>query len=165
MEANTEKHRLDRKVDTKTPEYRAERAKALKLACREEVVKKDVIAVDESTELQFKDEEASRNWEQWVKANSKDEYSLAVVTYARRFGKYMQHLMEKHNKTVVDIAKNASYVSNIDGITKFMYGCAVSILAQCWKYGEELRKWHNKEWGQEAPDAVVNPALLAIATN
>lgn len=111
MEANTEKHRLDRKVDTKTPEYRAERAKALKLACREEVVKKDVIAVDESTELQFKDEEASRNWEQWVKANSKDEYSLAVVTYARRFGKYMQHLMEKHNKTVVDIAKNEMYQS------------------------------------------------------
>ena len=165
MEANAEKHRLEREAYMKTPEYRAERAKALKLACRRETVEKCVIAVDESTELQFKDEEAAKNWEQWVEVNSKDGYSLGVVTYARRWGKYMQHLMEKHNKTVVDIAENASHVSDIEGITGFMYGCAVSMLAQCWKYGEELRKWHNKEWGQEDTDGVVNPAVLTIATN
>lgn len=165
MEAIAEKHRLEWEAYMKTPEYRTERAKALKLACRREIVEKDVITVDESTELQFKDEEAAKNWEQWVEVNSKDPYSLCVVTYASRWGKYMQHLMEKYNKTVVDIAENASHVSDIEGITGFMYGCAVSILSQCWKYGEELRKWHNKEWGQEDTDGVVNPAVLTIATN
>lgn len=165
IEANAEKYRLEREAYMKTPEYRAKRAKALKLACRRETVEKDVIAVDESTELQFKDEEAAKNWEQWVEVNSKDRYSLGVVTYARRWGKYMQHLMEKHDKTVVDIAENASHVSDIEGITGFMYGCAVSMLAQCWKHGEELRKWHNKKWGQEDTDGVVNPAILTIATN
>ncbi len=152
MKANAEKYRLEREAYMKTPEWRAERAKALKIANRRETVEKEVIAVDESTELQFKDEEAAKKWEQWVEINSKDRYSLGVVTYARRWGKYMQHLMEKHNKTVVDIADNASHVSDIEGITGFMYSCAVSILAQCWKYGEELLRWHNKARGYE--DAV-----------
>lgn len=162
MEANAEKHRLEREAYMKTPEYRAERAKALKIANRREAVEKDVLAVDESTELQFKDEEAAKNWEQWVEINSKDPYSNGVVTYARRWAKYMQHLMEKHNKTVAEIADKASHVSDIEGITGFMYGCAVGVLAQCWKYGEELRKWHNKEWGQEDTDGVVNPAVLTV---
>jgi len=43
-----------------------------------------------------------------------------------------------------------------------MYGCAVSMLSQCWKYGEELRRWHNKEWGHEDTDGIVNPAVLTI---
>lgn len=42
-----------------------------------------------------------------------------------------------------------------------MYGCAVNILAQCWKYGEELRKWHNKEYNYNG-NGVVNPAVLTI---
>lgn len=143
MEANAQKHRLKEEAYMKTPEYCTE--KALKLVCCKEIIEKDVIAVDEATELQFKDEEAAKNWEKWVADNSKDRYSLAVVTYARRLGKYMQYLMERHNKTVVDIVENASCASDIEGITDYMYGCAISMLEQCWKYGEELSKWHNKE--------------------
>ena len=88
---------------------------------------------------------------------------MSVVTYASRWAKYMQFLIENRNKTVFDIADNISYAAVIDGITGFQYGCAVSILADCWKYGEELRKWHNKEWGREEVDGVVNPAVLTIA--
>ena len=71
--------------------------------------------------------------------------------------------MAKHSKTVAEIAKSASHTADIEGITGFIYGCAVSVLADCWKYGEELHKWYNKEWGQEDTDGVVNPALLTIA--
>ena len=42
-----------------------------------------------------------------------------------------------------------------------MYGCAVSILSECWEYGEELRKWHNKKYNHGG-DGVVNPAVLTI---
>jgi hypothetical protein len=42
-----------------------------------------------------------------------------------------------------------------------MYGGAVSILAQCWEYGEDLRKWHNKEYDYEG-DGTVNPAVVTI---
>lgn len=162
MEANAEKYRIEREAYMKTPEYRAERAKQLKAQTRRQTVEQEVLAIDESTELEFKDDESKSNWEKWVEINSKDGYSFGVVTYARRWAKYMQHLMSKHNKTLPKIADKASNVSDIDGITGFMYGCAVAILSQCWKYGEELRRWHNKEWGQEDTDGVVNPAVLTI---
>ena len=162
LEANAEKYRLEREAYMKTPEYRAERAKQLKIQTRREQVEKEVLAIDESTELEFKDDEAKANWEKWVEVNSKDGYSFGVVKYARRWAKYMQHLMKEHNKTLPEIADNASHVSDIEGITGFMYGCAVGILSQCWKYGEELRRWHNKEWGHEDTDGVVNPAVLTI---
>ena len=42
-----------------------------------------------------------------------------------------------------------------------MDGGAVSILSQWWKYGEEVREWHNKEYNYEG-DGVVNPAVLTI---
>lgn len=162
MEANAEKYRLEREAYMKTPEYRAERAKQLKIATRRQQVEKEVLAIDESTELEFKDDEAKANWEKWVEVNSKDGYSFGVVKYARRWAKYMQHLMKKHNKTLPEIADNASHASDTEGITGFMYGCAVGMLSQCWKYGEELRRWHNKEWGHEDTDGVVNPAVLTI---
>ena len=135
----------------------------LKGAVRKEAVRNDAISVGESTELLFKDEEAKKNWEQYVEVNSKDGYSYGVVTYAERWAKYMQHLMKKHNKNVAQIADNASHASDVEGITGFMYGCAVSVLSQCWKYGDELRRWHNKKWGREdVVDGVVNPAVMTI---
>ena len=162
MEANAEKYRLEREAYMKTPEYRAKRAKALKLQTRRETVKKEVLAIDESSELEFKDDEAKAKWEHWVEINSNDGYSLGVVTYARRWAKYMQHLMTKHNKAIYQIADEASHVTDIEGITGFMYGCAVAILSECWKYGEELRRWNNKKYRQEDCDGVVNPAVLTV---
>lgn len=162
MEANAEKYRLEREAYMKTPEYRAERAKQLKIANRRKRVEEDVLSVDKSTELEFKDDEAAKNWAQFVEINSKDGYSAGVVTYARRWAKYMQYLMKKHNKDLVLIADEASKVADIEGITGFMYECAVNTLSQLWKYGEELRKWHNKDYGYEG-DGVVNPAILTVS--
>ncbi|WP_239255521.1 hypothetical protein [Listeria ilorinensis] len=42
-----------------------------------------------------------------------------------------------------------------------MYGAAVAALAHCWKYGEELKKWHNGQYGHEG-DGVVNPAIITV---
>ena len=162
MEANAEKYRQEQEAYRKTPEYRAERAKELKAQTRKQRVEEDVLHIDETTEMEFIDEEAKARWEEFVKINSTDSYSECVVIYARRWAKYMQHLMKTHNKSLRQIAKKASFASDIDGITGFMYGCAVNILSQCWKYGEELRRWHNKKFGQEDTEGVVNPAVLTI---
>ena len=162
MEANAEKYRREQEEYRKTPEYRAKRAKELKIQTRRQRVEKDVLRVDETSELEFKDEEAKAKWEKFVEVNSKHPYSEGVVTYARRWAKYMQHLMKEYNKSLPQIASKASYASDIEGITGFMYGCAVNMLSQCWKYGEELRRWHNKEFGQEDTEGVVNPAVLTI---
>lgn len=159
MEANAEKGRLEREAYMKTPEYRAKMAKALKAAIRKNTVEQEVLFIDETTEMDFKDDEASKKWEEFVKTNSKDSYSYGVVKYARRWAKYMQHLMSKHCKTVYEIAESSSQVCDIEKITIFMYGCAVNILAECWKYGEELRIWHN---GGYVGNGVINPAVLTI---
>lgn len=60
-----------------------------------------------------------------------------------------------------DNADKLSYDADTEGITGFMYGCAVSILSQCWEYGQYLRKWHNKEYGYDGM-GVVNPAVMSL---
>ena len=160
MEELAERERVEEEEYKKTPEYRAKRAKELKFIMRRESVEKAVLAISETEQLEFKNEQAAKEWAEWVKINSNDGYSLGVVTYATRWAKYMQHLMRKHNKTVEDIAEQTRIVCDIDGATGFMYGQAVGALAQFWKYGDELKKWHNKQYGLENYEETVNPAVI-----
>lgn len=100
------------------------------------------------------------NYNQFVTVNSKDPYSNAVVRYAERWANLMEFRIASGDK-IVDIADSTSREADTEGITGFMYGCAVNVLSQLWEYGEELRKWHNKEYNYEG-DGVVNPAILTI---
>lgn len=123
-------------------------------------------------------------WQSWVDANS-DGYGAACVRYAEKWGRLMQARMAamleaesaphielpsaKVTRFLVDNADECSHVADDEGITGFMYGAAVSMLAQAWKYGEELRRWHNlktqiKDEGERANESggVLNPAVLTI---
>lgn len=162
LEANARKARLELEAYKKTDEYRLARAKTLKREIRKEKVREEVLEIDKTTQLEFKDEEAKEKWNNWVKDNSYPSYNLYTMKYASWWGKYMQHVMSKHNKTVADIAENTFDLVDMDGITGFMYGCVVDILSQCWKHGEELRKWHNKKYNKEDSEGVINPAILVV---
>ena len=96
-------------------------------------------------------------WEQFASVNN-DPYGSCVVRYAERWANMMEEEME-NGKSLIEIADTTSIKADTEGITGFMYGCAVSVLARVWEHGEELRKWHNKEYGY-AGDGVVNPAIL-----
>lgn len=161
---NCEEAEARRREYEKTPEYRAERAKALKIQRRREQVHQLVLDTDKSSEMEFKDEEAHKLWDEFCAKQAEDEtgYSQCVVDYARYWAKFMQYLKEKHNVSVIQIAGRASHDADVNGITGFMYGCAVNVLSQVWKYGEELRVWHNKQYGHEG-DGVVNPAVLTVS--
>ncbi len=70
-----------------------------------------------------------------------------------------------------DVAEATSREADTNGITGFMYGAAVSTLAQVWEHGEQLRRWHNlaTQIGTEGEEAnerggTLNPALLNIDT-
>ena len=113
--------------------------------------------------------EQKAKYDEYVKTNSKDPYSLGVVTYSERWA----DLMEKElaaSKKLEDIADLTSHKADTDGITGFMYGCAVSALSRFWVHGEELRIWHNLKTqlkfegvaANKKPGAVLNPALLNI---
>ena len=60
--------------------------------------------------------------------------------------------------------ENLSYKASdeVGGITGFMYGASIVTLKNTWKYGKELNKWHNKQYGKEYAEGTVNPAVLTI---
>lgn len=101
-------------------------------------------------------------------ANNQDPYGAAGFRFAARWANFMEREMAI-GKKLADVAKNTSHEANDDGITGFMYGCAVSVLSQCWQHGEELRRWHNLDTqihteGEKANEngGVLNPALLSL---
>ncbi len=76
----------------------------------------------------------------------------------------MEAEINKSNDVMKCFADNADRLSreaDTEGITGFMYGCAVSILSQYWEYGEYLRKWHNKKYDYDGGGA-VNPAVMTV---
>ncbi len=105
-------------------------------------------------------------WESGKEKNT-DSYGAAIYEYAECWARLMQAEIKKRGFERVDyvvmfgIAEETSLELGFLGITGYMYGAAVSILSQCWVHGEELRKWHNKEYGQDG-DGVVNPAVITL---
>lgn len=78
-------------------------------------------------------------WQSW-KDNNQDEYGGAIIAYAERWARLMQVEINA-GKKLEDVAKATSNEADIDGITGFMYGAAVCVLADSWKHGDQLRKW------------------------
>ena len=106
-------------------------------------------------------------YEKYVNINSGDGYSKGVVDYEKRWCDLMEKKMAD-GAELKDIWKDCSF-EVAEGITGFMYGCAVASLSRHWVHGEELRKLHNLDTqiGSEGEDAnqsggVLNPALLTI---
>lgn len=109
----------------------------------------------------------AEGWQKF-KDNNLDGYGGAVITYAERWARLMQVEMS-NGKKLEDVADATSREADSEGITSFMYGCAVSILSSCWKHGDQLRRWHNLDTqigneGKEANESggVLNPAFLSI---
>ena len=107
-------------------------------------------------------------WGKYVKLNT-DPYGKDCVDFARRWADLMEAEMAT-GAQLEKVAKSTCHKADTEGITGFMYGAAVSMLARCWEHGEALRLWHNlktqiKDEGKRAnakPGAVLNPALLNI---
>lgn len=111
--------------------------------------------------------EGKARWDYFEAINS-DPYGSGVVRYAKKWAEAMEAEMDKGAK-LVDIAERTSHEADTEGITGFMYGCAVGALAGMWEHGDALRRWHNKKTqiGDEGDRAnetggVLNPALLRI---
>ena len=100
---------------------------------------------------------------EYVEKNSQDGYSRGVVDYAEAWAKTMQKVMAETGKSVREVAEESQKGLGFLGITGFMYGACVSTLSHFWIHGEDLRKWHNKEYGiSEDKKGVANPAVFTI---
>ena len=143
----------------KTKEYQIKRAAELKEAMHRQAVWEKIKNVAQQTELEFKDEAAKARWEEILEINSGDP----TCEFATYWAKYMQHLM-KEGAELDKIADETSIAADMFGMSGFTYGYAVSMLCECWKYGDELRRWNNKIWGlPEDTEGVVNPAIISVS--
>lgn len=148
-----------------SPEYK-EAQENLARARREREAKVNELLAGAPAEMSVKDAAA---WKEFREKNT-DPYGDAVGTYAERWARLMEARMAKGEKLEA-IADECSHLADLEGISGFMYGCAVGTLSRVWIYGEELRRWrwHNlhSQIGNEGEKAnesggVLNPALLTI---
>lgn len=98
----------------------------------------------------------------FVERNSTDGYSFGVVKYARQWADLLEKEIDRvgnAEEAIISQAEQLSCIADTEGITGFMYGCAVQALSEFWEYGDILRKWHNKEYNYSG-DGVVNPAVF-----
>lgn len=107
-----------------------------------------------------------KTWNE-CKENNRDPYGVRCVRYAEEWARLMQTRIS-NGETVASCAEELSRLADDGDIMGFMYVASVSVLAKCWKHGEELRRWHNKETqiGTEGDAAnengrVLNPAMTS----
>lgn len=108
-------------------------------------------------------------WQKFVDLNQ-DSYGSGVVRYAARWAHLVEQELER-GRSLEQVADEASHTADVEGVTGFMYGCAVGVLAKVWKFGEDLRRWHNlktqlRDEGEKANESggVLNPALLCCGS-
>lgn len=108
--------------------------------------------------MQFKNKKL---WDECVKKNQDDDFGKGLLTYAERWADLME-VEIKRDIPLEQIAKQTSRDADTEGISGWMYGKAVDILAQCWVHGEQLRVWHNADYGQPEAEGVINPAVMSF---
>jgi len=148
MEIDSAKEQQRKKEEDRFAAYKKEQD------AKQEAFNKEV----EGITIELKDEEI---WKDFVDKNQ-DPYGKGCVVFAENWAKLMQKHMSE-GISLQNCASADSHLADTDGITGFMYGAAVHMLALCWKHGEELRKWHNKDYGQPDAEGTINPAVITVA--
>ena len=142
-----------------SPEYKESRRKAEE-AARLKAERLAALLAKAPASLTLRDADT---WKKGL-ANNSDPYGAATYRYAAQWARVMEAMMAD-GATLKDCAEDASHVADDEGITGFMYGCAVQILAAVWVHGNELRIWHNGNHGvseERAKGGTVNPAVLSV---
>ena len=96
-------------------------------------------------------------------------YGMAIFTWAEDWAELMEKEIEA-GAVLEDIADSTSHKSGDGGgYTGFQYNVVIQVLGLCWKYGEELRQWHNldvqlHDEGEKANEkgGYLNSAVLNI---
>lgn len=109
--------------------------------------------------MKFKNNEGDTRWKEF-ESNNMDSYGSGVVRFARAWAELMETQMGDEFKP--ELAESTSNEADTEGITGFMYGCAVGNLAEMWIWGDQLKKWYNKQYGKEDAQGVVNPAVFIL---
>ncbi|EOH94804.1 hypothetical protein [Enterococcus pallens] len=111
--------------------------------------------------MKFKNDEAEKGWQTFV-TNNQDPYGNGVVKYCERWASLMEEKIA-NGLSVAVAADKTQYEADKEGITGFMYGCAVNTLSHCWAHGDALKDWHNGKYSYGGK-GVVNPAIFTVGS-
>lgn len=93
--------------------------------------------------------------------NSPDFYGGGVIRYLETWASMMEKEISD-GASVAEAAQRTRYEADKEGITGHMYGYAVATLSKFWTHGEELRNWHNQQYGYFGEE-IINPAILGLS--
>lgn len=148
----------------KSPEYKKRQCEAEEAQRRQDLMLEDALAIAPK-KMALRDEEG---WKKAVAANT-DGYGGRIMSFAERWARLMEGRMANGDTLEACADQASSLAAGNEGITGFMYGCAVLILSQVWIHGDQLRRWHNlrTQIGDEGEKAnksggVLNPALMSF---
>ena len=146
----------------KSPEHKKRQREAKESQERQDLILKGALAAAPE-KMALRDEGGWKN----IAAANTDGYGGGVIRFAERWARLMEGRMA-NGDTLEACADEASSLAD-EGITGFMYGCAVAILSQVWIHGEQLCRWHNLKTqigheGEKANESggVLNPAFLSF---
>ena len=137
-------------------EYTAKQEKEKK---KQEEKEKEFKSLIDTVSFQF-NEGGEEKWNKGLEVNT-DFYGRGIFNYAKVWAYLMEQEMVDEVLTE-EIKERCASKADGEGITGFMYGAAVSILRDCWKYGNQLNSLHNKQYNYEG-DGTVNPAVLTLS--
>ncbi len=139
-----------------SPEYSAQQEESARKES-ERKAKSDAILAHAPANMTLRDAEC------WRKACAANKYGYvgAIMTYAERWARMMEGRIAQ-GEAIPAIADECSHLADEEGVTGFMYGCAVSTLAKVWVHGETLRVWHNlkTQLGNEGEKANASGGVL-----
>lgn len=87
-------------------------------------------------------------WNEWVN-NNRNPYGEKCVRYAESWANLMEDRISR-GEELEDVASDTSYEADTECVSGFVYGCAVSMISQCWEHGERFRLWHELEKSRPA---------------
>lgn len=106
-----------------------------------------LVKVNNSIRMEFRDENARKEFNIWVFESSKDSYKSGVAMFAIHFAKYMQYLIND-GRNFNAVAFEAEGLADLELITMSMKETAFKMLEKTWKYGEELKIWNCLRGGE-----------------
>ena len=86
-----------------------------------------------------------------------------LIRYAEDWARLMQLELAK-GKKLKDIAEDTAKEADCNGISGEAHWLATTVLAENWKYGQQLRMWHNKNYGGKKRRfrGIINPAIVVF---
>lgn len=92
-----------------------------------------------NTTVEFKSEQAKTFWNDLINIG----YTVEIIKFAQKWAQHMQEELKKGNILHEIAEKSACKVAKGKDIPVYMHYCAMVILSDVWKYGDELQSWYS----------------------